>query len=69
MLLLVDDIHLGSHHEGGSGSTTNPVYFQSGSATSADGRGYKWQLETTDGKAASALKLSFPFCQGGAVEM
>jgi hypothetical protein len=53
MLLLVDDIHLGSHHEGGSGSTNNPVFSESGSAASADGRGYKWQLETTDGKAAT----------------
>jgi hypothetical protein len=51
-LLLVDDIFLGgSHHSGGSGSTNNPIYSGSGSAKAADGGAYKWQVETTDGKA------------------
>ena len=52
MLLLVDDIEK-SHQSRGSASTSNPVYSGSGSAESADGRGYKWQIETTDGKAAT----------------
>lgn len=51
-LLLVDDIHLGSHPAKGSGSTNNPVHTESGMASSRDGRGYTWQLETTDGRTA-----------------
>jgi len=53
MLLMVDDIDPGSHHSAGSWPTNNPVYSGSGSAASADGRGYKWQLETKDGMAAT----------------
>jgi hypothetical protein len=50
-LLLVDDIFLGgSHHSGGSGTTQIPIYSGSGSAKAADGGGYKWQVETKDGK-------------------
>jgi hypothetical protein len=50
-LLLVDDIFLGGNHQsGGSGSTNNPLYTGGGSAKAADGRSYKWQVETTDGK-------------------
>jgi hypothetical protein len=50
-LMLVDDVHMGNRHSGGSSSTNNPVYSGAGSTMSADGRGYKWQVETTDGKA------------------
>jgi hypothetical protein len=50
-LLLVDDLP-GGHGSHGSGSTNNPVWSESGSGGTADGTGYKWQLETTDGMTA-----------------
>jgi hypothetical protein len=50
-LLLVDDVK-GSHHSSGGGSSNNPVHTEKGGAGTADGRGYQWHLETTDGKTA-----------------
>ena len=49
MVLFVDNVK-GSHHSGGSGSTENPVRTESGSAGDVNAGGYRWQLETTDGK-------------------
>ncbi|MGD2077240.1 MAG: hypothetical protein PVH18_02595 [Chloroflexota bacterium] len=48
-LLIWDDIVEGGHHNSGSGSTTDPVFRQSGGAEAADGRTYEYALETTDG--------------------
>jgi hypothetical protein len=52
-VLLVDDIQPGDHHSHGDGSTSNPVWTESGSASALTGRGYSWQLKTADGKTAT----------------
>jgi hypothetical protein len=51
-VLFVDDVK-GDHNSHGAGSTSNPVYTATLAATSADARGYKCQLETTDGVSAT----------------
>jgi len=52
-LLLVDDIHQGDReHESSTGSADNPVRTHRGSTSTADGQGYTWQLETTNGQTA-----------------
>jgi len=50
-VMIWDDID-GTHSNEGSGSTSDPVFKQRGRAQAADGRGYEYQLETTDGKTA-----------------
>ncbi len=40
----------GSAEAHGAGSTEDPVYVVRGSARSADGRSFEWELQTTDGK-------------------
>jgi len=50
-ILIWDDI-TGSHSNHGSGSTSDPVFRQSGQAGSPDGRGYSYQIETEDGLTA-----------------
>jgi hypothetical protein len=52
-ILIWDDIVDGEHDNSGSGSTTDPVFRQSGSARAADGRGYEYALETSDGLQAA----------------
>jgi hypothetical protein len=48
-LLLVDDIQQGNReHESSVGPADNPVRRHRGSASTADGRTYAWQLETKD---------------------
>jgi hypothetical protein len=51
-ILFVDDVK-GSHSSRGSGATDNLVHTQSGSAGAVDAGGYKWQIETRDGKSAT----------------
>jgi hypothetical protein len=50
-VILADDV--GGHRVSGSGSTASPVWTERGSASSADGRGYTWQLESADGRTAN----------------
>ena len=50
-ILIWDDIR-GSHSNHGSGSSSDPVFRQSGQAESPDGRGYSYQVETEDGVTA-----------------
>lgn len=51
-ILIWDDIVDGGHDNGGSGSTTDPVFHQSGGAQAADGRSYEYSAETSDGLQA-----------------
>lgn len=51
-ILIWDDIVDGGHGSSGSGSTSDPVYHESGSAQATDGRGYEYNLETSDGLQA-----------------
>ncbi len=51
-ILIWDDIADGGHGSSGSGSSSDPVYRESGSAQAADGRGYEFNLETSDGQQA-----------------
>jgi hypothetical protein len=51
-VLFVDDVK-GSHSSQGSGSTDNAMYTASGSAGAVDAGGYRWQIETRDGKSAT----------------
>ncbi len=50
-ILIWDDI-TGSHSNHGSGSSSDPVFRQSGQAESPDGRNYSYQVETEDGVTA-----------------
>lgn len=50
-ILIWDDI-TGSHSNHGSGSSSDPVFRQSGQAESPDGRSYSYQVETEDGITA-----------------
>ena len=50
--MIWDDIVDGGHHNNGSGSTTDPIFRQSGDAQAADGRGFEYYLETRDGQQA-----------------
>ncbi len=50
-ILIWDDIR-GSHSNHGSGSSSDPVFRQSGQAESPDGRSYSYQVETEDGITA-----------------
>lgn len=50
-VMIWDDID-GTHSNGGSGSTSDPLFRERGHAQAADGRGYEYQLETTDGITA-----------------
>lgn len=43
----------GNHGYSGSGSTEDPVYHGAGNIEAADGSGYTYELETTDGQTAS----------------
>jgi hypothetical protein len=49
-IMIWHDLDSASTH--GSGSTGDPVYRLSGSASSLDGRHVNWQAQTTDGKTA-----------------
>ncbi len=51
-ILVWDDMPHGAHGSNSWGSTSDPVFHQSGSAQSADGRGYEYSLETSDGQQA-----------------
>jgi hypothetical protein len=51
-IMIWDDIVDGGHGNSGSGSTSDPVYHESGSAQAADGRGYEYNVETSDGQQA-----------------
>lgn len=50
-LILVDDLR-GGHGSRGSSSSGSPTYVASGYSGN-DGHGYKWHLETSDGKSAT----------------
>jgi hypothetical protein len=50
-IMIWDDIR-GSHSNHASGSTSDPVFRQSGQAESPDGRSYSYQVETEDGLTA-----------------
>ncbi len=50
-IMIWDDIR-GSHSNHGSGSSSDPVFRQSGQAESPDGRSYSYQVETEDGVTA-----------------
>ncbi len=50
-ILIWDDIR-GTHSNHGSGSSSDPVFRQSGQAESPDGRSYSYQVETEDGVTA-----------------
>jgi hypothetical protein len=50
-VIFVDDLS-GGHSSHGSGSTQNSVYVVEGSA-GTDALGYKWRLDTSDGKSAT----------------
>lgn len=43
----------GNFHTSGSGSTSDPVYTETGYALAADGRQIDWRIETSDGKSAA----------------
>ncbi len=51
-ILIWDDIVDGGHDNSGSGSTSDPVFYQSGGAQATDGRSYEYALETSDGLQA-----------------
>lgn len=51
-VLLWDDIYEGEHHNHTESATDDPVFHQSGSAQSSDGRSYEYALETRDGQKA-----------------
>jgi len=51
-IMIWDDIAQGGHYGAGTTSTTDSVFHQEGSATGADGRGYEYTLETSDGLQA-----------------
>jgi hypothetical protein len=51
-LMIWDDVD-GNHGYSGSGSTEDPVYRGAGAVEAADGGGYTYELETTDGQTAS----------------
>jgi hypothetical protein len=51
-ILIWDDIVDGGHGYSGSGSTSDPVFHQSGDASAADGRSYEYSVETSDGQQA-----------------
>jgi len=50
-ILIWDDIR-GSHSNHGAGSSSDPVFRQSGQAESPDGRSYSYQVETENGVTA-----------------
>ena len=55
-----------SHHSHGKGSTSNPIFKQTGGAKSEGTAGYEWEIETTDGKTAK-MKIdgqSFELAKG-----
>jgi hypothetical protein len=51
-LLLVDDVK-GSHHAGGSGSSSDPVYTARGASGVEGQGGYHWQIGSKDGKSGN----------------
>ena len=51
-ILIWDDIFEGDHHNHTESATDDPVFHQSGSAQSIDGRRYEYSLETRDGLQA-----------------
>ncbi len=51
-LMIWDDVD-GNHGYSGSGSTDDPVYRGAGAVEAADGSGYTYELETTDGETVS----------------
>lgn len=60
-ILIWDDIVEGDHHNSGSGSTTDPVFHQSGGASAPDGRGYEYSVETSDGQQADFTIDGIPY--------
>ncbi len=65
-ILIWDDIVDGGHHNNGSGSTTDPIFRQSGGAQAADGRGFEYYLETRDGQQAEFTIDGLPYdLEGG----
>jgi hypothetical protein len=60
-VLIWDDIVEGGHDNSGSGSTSDPVYHQSGGAQAADGRSYEYELETSDGLKAEFTIDGVPY--------
>jgi len=60
-ILIWDDIVEGGHDNSGSGSTSDPVFRQSGGAQAADGRSYAYNLETTDGQQADFTIDGVPY--------
>lgn len=55
-IMIVDNI-TDDHQSSGHGSTSDPVYRQTGSAESKEGDRYDWEIETTDGRTAE-LKIN-----------
>ena len=51
----------GNFHTSGSGSTSDPIYKESGYAQAADGRQVNWQVETADGKSATFSIAGQPY--------
>jgi hypothetical protein len=51
-ILIWDDIFEGDHHNHTESATDDPIFYQSGSARSIDGRTYEYSLETMDGLQA-----------------
>ena len=51
----------GNFHSNGSGSTSDPIYKETGYAQAADGRQVNWQIETADGKSATFSIAGQPY--------
>ena len=64
--MIWDDIIDGGHHNSGSGSTTDPLFRQSGGAQAPDGRGYEYTAETSDGQQVDFAIDGIPYeLEGG----
>jgi hypothetical protein len=60
-IMIWDDAPDADHHSSGSGSTTDPIFYQEGGAQAADGRGYAYTLETADGIQADFAIDGVPY--------
>lgn len=59
-VLLIDNV-TGSHAHSGSGSTSGPIYRESGEIASQEGLAYRYELETPDGKKAKFSIAGKPY--------
>ena len=51
----------GNFNANGSGSTSSPIYTETGLVLAADGRQIDWKIETTDGKSAAFSIAGQPY--------